>query len=473
MRIRAAHVLPVLLPALAAAQDKAPPVVEPTLKAPRDTALEWKSAQGKPYWYRLPGRLDAKNPPDLVLMLHGTGLDHRWSFWNYPILAGFRPRDIVVSPDGLTPGQGSTCNFMQGPKDGEQIAGLIADFQKRFPIGRVYLYGHSQGAFFTYWFAGEHPELIDGIVAHAGNVLDVKHGKLAKQKVAIGILHGKADAVVSVDCAYRTEKIYREQGYEKLKLEVVEGLTEQSGHWPLPVQVGRMFEWLDQVSTQSSAQALRTAASELQRTVPDLAVIAQQVQKAKKLLPKATDEEKQALPPQIGALQDFLGRVLAVQIDRLSSDPAVLEGKAAYGEWVFEYQRCESAFADDAAWKKAATKLRDLGARHDKLIERAVKGLDKAAKEGPSKDARALAQRCLDEAFLASRFGELLAAVARLDDAECKAKGAAVAAARKATEAAVAKSTAEWLRPRLDELRAAAPGLFDGEAAAERERDGK
>ena len=30
--------------------------------------------------------------------------------------------------------------------------------------------------------------------------------------------------VVTVECAYRTERIYRELGYRKLKLEVVEGL---------------------------------------------------------------------------------------------------------------------------------------------------------------------------------------------------------------------------------------------------------
>ena len=35
--------------------------------------------------------------------------------------------------------------------------------------------------------------------------------KLSKEKVAVGILHGRADAVVPVDCAVRTERIYREQ----------------------------------------------------------------------------------------------------------------------------------------------------------------------------------------------------------------------------------------------------------------------
>jgi predicted esterase len=214
-----------------------------------------------------------------LLMLHGTGLNHGWSFWNYPILGDFRRRDIVVSPDGLTPGHGDTFNFVQGQKDGEQIAGLITEFKKRFPVGRVYLYGHSQGAFFCYWFAGEHPGLVDGIVAHAGNVLDVNHGKLSKEKVAIGILHGRADAVVPVECATRTEKIYRDQGYQKLKLEIVEGLTEQSGHWPLPNHVAKLLEWLDQVSVQSAARAVRTAASALCGQNPDLGVVYEQVAK--------------------------------------------------------------------------------------------------------------------------------------------------------------------------------------------------
>src|SRR5262249_43408559 len=151
-------------------------------------------------------------PPALVLMLHGTGLKWGWAFWNYPIEKGqFRGDDVVVAPEAMTPGGQDVFNFVQNKADGDQIAGIIAYFRKRFPIGRVYLYGHSQGAFFTYWFAGEHPELVDGIVAHAGNVLgNVKHPKAAKEKVAIGILHGRADAVVPVDCAYATEKLYKE-----------------------------------------------------------------------------------------------------------------------------------------------------------------------------------------------------------------------------------------------------------------------
>lgn len=440
-------------------------VVEPNDKAPRGKALEWKSAQGRPYWYRLPKDLDPKNPPDLLLMLHGTGLDHRWSFANHPIVGDFRKRDIVVSPDALTPGQGGTFNFVQGPKGGEQIVGLITEFKQRFPIGRVYLYGHSQGAFFCYWFAGEHPELIDGIVAHAGNVLDVKHGKLAKEKVAIGILHGRADAVVPVDCALRTEKIYREQGYAKLKLEIVEGLTEQSGHWPLPVQVAQMLTWLDQVSTQSAAQAVRTAASELRRENVDLRIVVEQLAKARKLLPKATDAEKKELPPVLDALAGLVDKAVLVHSQALLSDPEVLDPKAKWGPWAVQFMRLNAFFDEHPEWKKAMAKPRELQARHVKAMEKAVKGMQK-----PVKDSRAAAVKAIEEAFLAGNVDLLQPLLEDLDkarDAATRQRLVDLTNGRAAAWPDVLKAIAERMQPLLGELKAAQPQLFvDPDAAS-------
>ena len=466
----------ILLPALVAlgagaavpAQKAAEAIVEPSMKVPRGKLLEWKSAQGRTYWYRLPKAIDGKSPPDLVLMLHGTGLNHCWSFWNYPILGDFRRRDIVVSPDGLTPGQGETFNFVQGPKDGEQIAGLIADFKKAFPIGRVYLYGHSQGAFFVYWFAGEHPELVDGIIAHAGNVLQVKHGKLAKQKVAIAILHGRADAVVPVDYAIRSEKIYRDEGYEKLKLEIVDGLTEQSGHWPLPDHVGKLFDWLDQMSTQSAAQAVSTVASELQKPAPDLATIAEQVKKARALLPKAKDAEKKELPPVLDALQAFLDRAMTAHAEQLLTSGEVLDPKAAYGPWVPRFARLDRAFADHADWKKRMQKARDLSKAHDRIVDKARKGLDKSTKE-----TRLAAATALEEAFLAPSAPELRSlleqacASAKPPDDACRDKVKALIATRAEAVEEANKVATEVEQPLLDELKAKVPKLFESEKEAE------
>jgi predicted esterase len=446
-----------------AQKDDKVPDVAPSTKAERGKVLAWKSAQGRPYWYRLPETIDSKDPPNLLLMLHGTGLDHRWSFWNYPITGAFRRKDIVVSPDGLTP-QGQTFNFVQGPKDGEQIAGLIADFKKAFPIGRVYLYGHSRGAFFTYWFAGEHPELIDGIVAHAGNVLDVKHDKLTKQKVAIAILHGRADAVVPVDCAIRTEKIYREQGYEKLKLEIVEYLNEQSGHWPLPDEVAKLLDWVDQVTTLSAAQAVLTAASALAGAAPDLAVVTEQVGRARKLLAKASEDEKKALPPQIDALAAFVEKAAAAHAAKLLQEPALVDPKAAYGAWAAHFVLADRAFGELPGWKKAMARPRELAGKHEKLVDKALKALDKGGKGCGAAGAEAFAAAFLSARADALRMA-LRTAFAGAAKGEAEARQAFDDVVRQRTEVAeaAAKTAAAVTAPLLEELRAARPELFESQ----------
>ena len=143
-------VLAAMFAGAAVAQTDEVAKVEPAASAPLGKTLEWKSAEGKPYWYRLPKKLADGKPRALTLMLHGTGLKWGWAFWNYPIAnGGFRGDDIVVAPEGMTPGGGDTFNFVQDKKDGDHIAGLIAWFKKKFTIDRVYLYGHSQGAFFA------------------------------------------------------------------------------------------------------------------------------------------------------------------------------------------------------------------------------------------------------------------------------------------------------------------------------------
>ena len=50
------------------------PKVAPTLNATKGKTLEWTSAEGKPFWYRLPAKIDKRKPPSLIFMLHGTGL---------------------------------------------------------------------------------------------------------------------------------------------------------------------------------------------------------------------------------------------------------------------------------------------------------------------------------------------------------------------------------------------------------------
>jgi len=351
-------VIPLVVAAVPAQKIGEVPKAAPTSAAPKGTTLEWTSDAGQPYWYRLPKVIKESSPPNLILMLHGTGLNHGWSFWNYGIDGGnFRPDDIVVSPDGCTPGQGSTFNFVQGKKDGDQIAQLIQTFRTEFPIGNVYLYGHSQGAFFCYWFAGAHPELVNGIVAHAGNVLDVAHPKHAIENIAIGILHAASDQVVTVECAHRTEAIYKEKGYKKLRCDIIEGIRPEAGHWPLPAQVKAMLEWCDQVCVSTAAGALDIADLELAKNNPSPLVVRDALERADRLLKGYRGDDKTELATRRDAVQGWWDRAATAAAQLVAATPGGTDLKAEYGDWVASYRDAAAAFGDHPEWKKACGAL--------------------------------------------------------------------------------------------------------------------
>ena len=432
--------------------------VQPSARAPRATVLEWTSAEGQPYWYRLPAK-KSKRTPNLVLMLHGTGLNHGWSFWNYPVGQGkFRPDDIVISPDGLTPGNGDTFNFMQGKKDGEQIAGLIREFRKNFPIDRVYVYGHSQGAFFAYWFAGAYTELVDGIVAHAGNVLEVNHNALAKKKVAIGILHGKADAVVPVECAYRTEKIYRDQGYQKIKLEIVEGLTEQAGHWPLPTQVAQMFEWLDSVSADHPELALDVAKTQLEKKSPDFETIVSAVIRARRLVKKAKGEEREKIEAEIELFEQLLDHVARAHRTKLDADAE--EGDDSFDAALY-FQVVHLAFREWPGWVKLSKSEVKKSRKQDKQVSKALQLL---ARSPSAKSVRG-ALGVLERASMSTELRTLEQELERLSQNEKRvpkelaAQIEGLVGAKKAERAAMQESVDQRHRAELMTFRKSHPEL--------------
>jgi len=362
------------------AQEKADQVVAPGPSAPAEKTLEWTSEAGQPYWYRIPAQIDAENPPALILMLHGTGSSQGWPFWNYGIARGnFRPNDIVVAPDGVTPGHGSTFNFVQNKNDGDQIEDIITTFKAAYPVSRVYLYGHSQGAFFCYWVAGEHPELIDGIVAHAGNVLLVNHKAAVNENVAVVILHGRADAVVHAECAYRTHRIYQDQGYQKLRLHLVDGLTKQSGHWPLPKQVGESLAWLDMICAPTPSSLLAQLEPLLAEDLPDFELLFAGRQRCAEMLADKQLRDDKGLNECMERIDKLVNHVREAQANALAEKSKSLKSKPVPDAWLGHYRHASRYFSDHPDWDKPLKKMIKLAAKHEKAVNKAISQLSSDA----------------------------------------------------------------------------------------------
>jgi predicted esterase len=244
--------LAVLLTSATLADD--PPRRDPTLNAEPHKAYMAVSKGGLRYAWVLPEKLAKGDQRDLIIICHGTGLDYRWGPANYKP-GQFRPRDIVVSVDGPTAAKNGTRLFMGEPDDAKAFAEFIGEMKAAFPVRRILLYGHSQGSFFVLYFVGEHPELVDGVVAHASGVWTWTkyNGKVAR--IPIVLMHGTQDPVVPYGQSIGGRDWYVEQGHRTVALRRL----PMYNHWPNAVRASECLDWCIGMKTADPAEALAAA----------------------------------------------------------------------------------------------------------------------------------------------------------------------------------------------------------------------
>lgn len=207
--------------------DGPPPTKALDPKAGGENVYESKSADGLVFAWRGPKRYDAAKGTGLTLILHGSNLTHGWGFANHD-KATFRPDDLVVVPDGTTPNGKGGFNFLGEAKDAKRLHALLEEVKKAFRIRSTYVYGHSQGSFFSIYYAGEYPDDVDGIVAHASGIWNgTKLGKAGHHQ-AITLMHGTQDPVVPFVQSLLSLPSLREAGYPNARLYPLEGWN----HWP-------------------------------------------------------------------------------------------------------------------------------------------------------------------------------------------------------------------------------------------------
>jgi polyhydroxybutyrate depolymerase len=156
----------------------------------------------------LPNGYNPNNPAPLLLDLHGfmgDGLSQqRFSrLSNVARENGF----VYAAPDGLRNSNGdqfwnasrACCNFDRTDiDDAAFLKSLIDEISEKVAIDpkRIYIFGHSNGAFMSYKFACIYPDTVAAIVGVAGAMDSVGNDCAISSPVSVLEIHGTADTVI-------------------------------------------------------------------------------------------------------------------------------------------------------------------------------------------------------------------------------------------------------------------------------------
>ncbi|MEM6673519.1 MAG: alpha/beta fold hydrolase [Planctomycetota bacterium] len=209
----------------------------------------WESSDGLAFEYRVPKDYDAEVGANITFILHGSNLSRRWGFANHDAKT-FRPDDIVVSPDGTTSNGNGGFNFLQGRDDLERLHALHDELRETFNVRATYLYGHSQGSFFSFYYAGAYPDDVQGLVGQASGVwIGTEAGKKHHHQ-AVVLMHGTSDPVVPYGQSVGGLTFYEDARYPHARLRSLDGWN----HWPTQHHTSQQLAWCEAMSTEDPAR---------------------------------------------------------------------------------------------------------------------------------------------------------------------------------------------------------------------------
>jgi polyhydroxybutyrate depolymerase len=165
----------------------------------------------RPVNVALPPGLDPNVPAPLLMLLHGYGSsgDDEEAYLRLGAAAA-RDGMVYLHPDGSTDSNGArfwnatdACCDVDGSgvDDSSYLAGLIAEIGSHVAIDprRVFVVGHSNGAFMSYRMACDHAGVIAAIVSLAGAPPADPSACRPTEPVAILQVQGSADDQVRVE----------------------------------------------------------------------------------------------------------------------------------------------------------------------------------------------------------------------------------------------------------------------------------
>ena len=194
----------------AACGDRAPfagaPSIPPSSAAvvPSDLVV----GEDRPVTVHLPASYDANQPAPLLILLHGytSSGQEQSAYFNLAPAADARGF-VYAYPDGTIDSQGNRfwnatdtcCDFDRtGVDDVGYLAGVIADIRAEVAIDpkRIYVLGHSNGAFMAYRLACDEGKVVAAIVSLAGATYADPADCAPDVAVSVVQIHGTADDII-------------------------------------------------------------------------------------------------------------------------------------------------------------------------------------------------------------------------------------------------------------------------------------
>jgi polyhydroxybutyrate depolymerase len=178
-----------------------------SLFTPASASSNYTVGGDRPVTVNLPTNLT--NPAPLLILLHSASTSgaHQERYMKLGPIAK-KSGIIYIAPDGTMSPEGkrfwnaskSCCNkFKQEVDDVAYINSLIDEISAKTPVDpkRIYLIGHSNGAFMSYTFACK-TNKVAAIVAIAG-AMDVNPDCTPSSPVSLLDIHGTSDKTIKVN----------------------------------------------------------------------------------------------------------------------------------------------------------------------------------------------------------------------------------------------------------------------------------
>ncbi|PCJ53173.1 MAG: hypothetical protein COA70_09585 [Planctomycetota bacterium] len=240
--------------------DDGPDFMAPHVEAKTSTAYWAKSEGDLRYMWQLPEDYSADSPRHMTVILHGTGGDYRWGYYNnftahHMKLNPLRSEDILISVDGTSPGPNNTRLFLGEKKDVDAFHDFLVEIREQFAVDKIFLYGHSQGSFFVVHFASQHPEMLGGVVAHASGTWGWTKLSRKMKDLPILFLHGTKDPVVPYRQSINGRDRFLDQGLDLVALLRMPGYN----HWPNSTRVTEGIDWCEGMTSDDPQRVLDLA----------------------------------------------------------------------------------------------------------------------------------------------------------------------------------------------------------------------